>query len=114
MKNLPYYKGGAYEIIKNNLSFTGNLKVLEFETFEDFCNRADEILYTFNKYNVDLKLYKKYIYEHKLNEDEKLDISMKDKCFEWIISYEYDEISKNDLYSLLGMAKRGKKWNMNL
>ncbi len=110
MLNLPYYKGGTCKKTEIHLSFKGNLKELEFISFEDFCNRADKILCTYirNKKDIPLLEYKKYIYDKKLNDDEKLNEAMKDKCFEWIMSSEYDEISMNDLYSLLGMEKKGK------
>lgn len=110
MKNLPYFKGGTCEKKKNIISFKGNLKALQFDTFEEFCINADTILYTYTKYKkeIDLIAYKEYIYSKKLDEDLKMDNAMKDKCFEWIISLEYDDLSKNDLYSLLGKAKKGK------
>lgn len=111
MKNLPYYKGGTCERQEYHLSFKGNLKELEFNDFEDFCKRANKILSTFMKYENEISLtsYKKYIYNKKLNENPKLNEALKDKCFEWILSSEYDDISMNDLYSLLGMIKKGKK-----
>ena len=109
MKNLPYYKGGTCEKPKSHLSFNGHLKELKFSTFEDFCNRADKIIYTYMKYkkDIDLKAYKEYIYSKKLCSNERLDNAMKDKCFEWIISYEYEDITLNDLYALLGLYKKG-------
>lgn len=111
MKNLPYFEGGTCKKNKNKLSFKGNLKALEFDDFNDFCNRADKILYTYTKYkkNINLTEYKSYIYNKTLSSNEQLDNAMKDKCFEWIISLEYDDISINDLYSLLGLEKKGKK-----
>ena len=116
MKNLPYLKGGTCEKEKNTLSFSGNLKPLQFETFEEFCERADEILYVYTRYKKQIKLveYKEYIYSKKLHENKKLDNAMKDKCFEWIMSLDYDDISINDLYSLLGLYRKGKKWDTNL
>jgi hypothetical protein len=109
MKNLPYYKGGTRQKQEFHLSFKGNLKELEFVDFEDFCNRADIILKTYIKYRkeIDRKAYKEYIYSKKFNTT--IDDALKDKCYEWILSSEYELISKNDLYSLLGMIKRGKK-----
>ena len=111
MKNLPYFRGGTCEEQEIELSFNGSLKALEFSTFEEFCNNADEILYTYTKHKkvINLKEYKKYIYSKKLCDDPKMDNAMKEKCFEWILSFEYDDISKNDLYSLLGKYKKGKK-----
>lgn len=111
MKNLPYHKGGSCEKQKIELSFSGNLKELEFDTFEDFCKRANEILYVYTKYKKQIKLieYKTYIYNKTLSQNKQLDNAMKDKCFEWIISLDYDEITINDLYSLLGLEKKGKK-----
>ena len=109
MKNLPYFKGGTRQKQEYRLSFKGNLKELEFSDFEDFCNRAETILYIYTKYKVDRHSYKEYIYGKKLHENKKIDNSLKDKCFEWIMSSEYDEVSMNDLYSLLGMIKKGKR-----
>lgn len=111
MKNLPYYKGGTCEKQINGLSFKGNLKALQFETFEEFCNRAEEILYYYTKYKTEINLiaYKKYIYSKKLSNDFKMDNAMKDKCYEWILSLDYDIVQINDLYSLLGREKKGKK-----
>ena len=106
MKNLPYFKGGTCEKQKNKLLFKGNLKELEFTDFEDFCNRAVAILNTYKKYKVDRHSYKEYIYSKNFNTN--LDSAIKDKCFEWILSSEYEKISKNDLYSLLGLVKKGK------
>lgn len=115
MKNLPYFKGGTRQKQEYHLSFKGSLKELEFDNYEDFCKRADEILYTYTKYKVDRHSYKKYIYSRKLSDEPTMDNALKDKCFEWIISNEYEKIDKNDLYSLLGMIKKGIfKWNMNL
>lgn len=111
MKNLPYIKGGTCEKQENNISFKGNLKALQFEDFEEFCNKAEEILYVFNKYKNEINLlaYKEYIYNKNLSNNPKMNTAMKDKCFEWIISLEYEQISMNDLYSLLGKEKKGKK-----
>lgn len=111
MKNLPYFnEGGTCKIAKNKLSFLGHLKALEFDTFEDFCTRAEEILYTYTKYQkeIDLIEYKKYIYSKQLHKSENINNAMKDKCFEWILSNEYQDTSINDLYSLLGLSKKGK------
>lgn len=116
MKNLPLYKGGTCKNRDYTISFNGNLKNLEFTTFEEFCNRADEILYTYMRYKKDINLigYKKYIYEHKFCDNEALDNAAKDKCFEWILSLEYEHIPKNDLYTMLGLINKEKnKWNMN-
>jgi hypothetical protein len=111
MKNLPYFKGGYCEKPKNHLSFNGKFNVLQFTDFEDFVNRADEIIYTYMKYKneIDLMAYKDYIYSKKLNDNPAWDNAIKDKCFEWIISYEYEDITINDLYSLLGVIKKGLK-----
>lgn len=109
MKNLPYFKGGTCTKQKNRLSFKGSLEQLEFETFEEFCNKADIILNTYirNKDKIDIHAYKEYIYSKTLDSDKRLDNAMKDKCFEWIMSYEYEVLRNNDLYSLLGKSKKG-------
>lgn len=111
MKNLPYFKGGTCEKTKIILSFNRELKELEFTSFEDFCKRAEIIFYTYskNKKIINLSAYKKYIYSKKLSDSPRMDNAMKDKCLEWILSSEYEPISKNDLYSLLGLSRKGKK-----
>ena len=111
MKNLPYLKGGTCEKRENHISFRGELKKLMFIDFEDFCNRADIILYTYTKFKKDINLiaYKEYIYSKTLSNNQKMDNAMKEKCFEWILSLDYDFISLNDLYSLLGKEKKEKK-----
>lgn len=112
MKNSPYFnRGGTCEIRKYTLSFKGDLKELEFTTFKDFVKRADKIIYVYNKHikEIDLKAYKDYIYSKKLNKEKSIDNAMKEKCFEWIISYQYHDTTINDLYSILGMVKGGKK-----
>jgi len=116
MKNLPYYKGGTCEKTQYHISFNGDLKDLQFDTFEDFCQRADEILYTFMKHEkeIDLVSYKKYIYDHDFCENDTLNNAIKDKCYEWILSYKYDEMKKNVLYAMLGLLKKENKWNTNL
>lgn len=110
MKNLPYFKGGTCKKAKTHISFIGNLKALKFDTFEEFCNNADRILYTYTKYKkqINLVAYKDYIYSKTLSQNYNLDIVMKEKCFEWILSLEYDDMQKNDLYALLGREKKGK------
>lgn len=109
MKNLPYW-GGTCKKEKNILSFKGHLKALQFNTFEEFCNNAEEILYTYTKYQKEVNLcaYKRYIYSKKLDSRNEIDNAMKDKCFEWILSLEYQDTTINDLYSLLGLSKKGK------
>lgn len=110
MKNLPYFKGGTCKNQEIHISFKGILKELEFVDFEDFCNKADKILYIYTKYKNEINLvaYKNYIYSKKFSNDMRLDNAMKEKCFEWVISIDYENISKNDLYSLLGKQKKGK------
>lgn len=106
-------KGGSCKEKGNSLSFMGISKKLQFETFEEFCSRADEILEEFieatNKKQLRLLDYKNYIYKHKFCNNESLNLAAKDKCFEWIMSYEYDKLSKNDLYSLLGKIRKEEK-----
>lgn len=80
---------------------------LKFETFTEFCNRADEILETFKiatmypKFSI--KEYKNYIYkQHTFSDCYERDMLAKDKCFEWLMSYKYEPMLKNDLYATLG------------
>ena len=86
---------------------------IKFKTFTEFCNRADEILDNFcmleydNK--IDIKKYKDYIYkEHKFSDNIERDLLVKDKCWCWIMSYKYEEMEKNDLFSVLGQLKKGE------
>ena len=110
MKNQPC-RGGYCETSKNRLSFKGRLNALEFDTFEDFCSRCDEIIYVFEKYKneIDLSEYKAYIYKHKFCNNEQLNNAICDKCFEWIISYDYEPLAKNTLYALLGLKRKEDK-----
>ena len=85
-----------------------------FDSFEEFYNRADEILETFKvllenpRFN--WKEYKNYIYyQHRFCEDYSIDMQAKDKCFEWIMSYQYEYVSKNDLKSVLGQIRKVQK-----
>ena len=85
---------------------------LRFETFTEFCRRADEILDTFimlrKENKVSNKEYKKYIYEnHKFSDNQERDLLIKDKCWSWMMSSEYEVMCKNDLYSVLGQLKKG-------
>lgn len=111
MKNLPYYKGGTCKIKEIHLSFKGNLAELEFTDFEDFCNRADRILqvYIENKSQISIRAYQNYIHTKTFTDNEKINEAIQDKCFEWIMSSEYEKISKNDLYSLLGLLRKEQK-----
>lgn len=85
---------------------------LTFETFTEFCSKADEILYLFTNLMKQkeylLKDYKNYVYyEHKFSDYENRDMLVKDKIWEWLMSYKYEPFNKNDLYSLLGQCKKG-------
>lgn len=106
-------KGGTCKNIESSLSFKGLNKKLQFETYEEFCNRADEILDIFRILIHDPRFsmveYKNYIYyQHKFCESFMNDLAAKDKCFEWLMSYEYEYISKNDLYAMLGKIREEK------
>jgi len=86
-------------------------KRLRFKTFIDFCDRADELRDTFavlNEYDfLDVRTYKKYIYnQHKFSNIPERDMMLKDKCWTWLLSYKYEPMSKNDLYSVLGYIKK--------
>lgn len=86
---------------------------LKFETFSEFCDRADEILESFRIAMMyptfSLREYQNYIYkQHKFSENKERDLLAKDKCFEWLMSYKYETMNKNDLYSVLGFLKKGR------
>jgi hypothetical protein len=111
MKNNP--GGGSCKEQENSLSFMGISKKLQFETFEEFCNRADELLEEYKLELIDDKInmlnYKRYIYSRKFCNNESLNLTAIEKCFEWIMSYEYEKLNKNDLYSLLGKIRKENK-----
>lgn len=79
---------------------------LEFKTFREFCDRADEILEEFTKAMNDpsfnYKEYQAYIENHTFCKGEYRNNLVKDKIWEWLMSYKYEKMAKNDLYSLLG------------
>lgn len=81
-------------------------QVLEFKTFREFCDRADEILEEFTKAmddpKFDFRKYRSYIENHTFTNSKYRDYLVKDKIWEWLMSYKYEKIPKNDLYSLLG------------
>lgn len=86
---------------------------LRFQTFTEFCNRASEILETFKIATMypqfSIREYQKYIYnQHKFSDNYERDMLAKDKCYEWLMSYKYEDMSLNDLYSVLGQLKKGK------
>ena len=89
---------------------------IKFETFEEFCNRADDILNTFwflvdNKI-ISIKEYKDYLYNHhSFSSSKERDATIKGKCWEWLMSFKYEPMNINDLYSLLG--NRGKKQDVS-
>lgn len=88
-------------------------KELLFETFEDFCNRAEEILKAFKQVvllpSFSFSKYKNYIYnEHKFSDSETLDLLAKDKCWIWLMSYKYEKVNINDLYCTLGTIKKAQ------
>lgn len=85
---------------------------LKFETFTEFCDRADEILETFKIAVIyptfSLNEYKNYIYkQHKFSENYERDMLAKDKCWEWLMTYKYEYMNKNDLYCVLGWIGKG-------
>lgn len=88
-------------------------KKLLFQTFTEFCERAEEILQAFKIASMyprfSINEYKNYIYkQHKFSKNSERDMLAKDKCFEWLMSYKYEQMSINDLYSVLGFIKKGK------
>ncbi len=85
---------------------------LKFNTFTEFCNRAEEILEVFsylmttNKF--DWIKYKHYIYEeHTFSDNKERDMLAKDKCWLWLMSYKYEPMELNELYCTLGQLKKG-------
>lgn len=85
---------------------------LEFKTFTEFCARADEILRTFKIVTLiptfKITEYRDYIYnQHTFSDNQERDMLVKDKCWMWVMSYKYEPMAKNDLYSVLGQLKKG-------
>ena len=88
-------------------------KKLRFETFTEFCGRCDEILANFQLAMMyptfSMGEYKNYIYYgHRFSKNSERDLLAKDKIFEYLMSYKYEYVAKNDLYSVLGFLKKGK------
>lgn len=86
---------------------------LIFKTFKEFCDRADEILEAFKIAVIyptfSIREYQNYIYrQHKFSSNRERDMLAKDKCFEWLMSYKYEFMNKNDLYSVLGWIGKEK------
>ena len=82
---------------------------VKFETFTEFCDKAEQILNCFYDEKINWKDYKKYIYEeHKFSDNEERDQLIKDKCWCWMMSREYEPMKKNDLYCVLGQLKKGR------
>ena len=88
-------------------------KKLMFATFTEFCDRCDEILEYFKMAMMyptfSMREYQNYIYKnHKFSMNTERDIGAKNKCWEWLMSYKYEDMNKNDLYSTLGQLKKGQ------
>ena len=86
------------------------VKRLKFGSFNEFCDRAKDIKEIFgfcidNKI-ITIKEYKNYLYkEHRFCNSDDKDLLIKDKCWLWLMSYKYEPMDINDLYSLLGQFK---------
>lgn len=86
---------------------------LRFQTFTEFCDRCDDILNNFRLAMMyptfSMNEYKNYIYyDHKFSKNSERDLLAKDKIFEYLMSYKYEYMNKNDLYSVLGFLKKGQ------
>ena len=86
---------------------------IKFETFTEFCDRANEILDAFKVIAMmptfKLTEYKDYIYKkHTFSSNEQRDMLAKDKCWLWLMSYKYEKMDINDLYCTLGQLRKGK------
>lgn len=89
------------------------IEKLKFETFTDFCDRANEILDAFKVVTMlptfKISKYKDYIYnQHVFSNNEQRDMLAKDKCWLWLMSYKYEKMDINDLYCTLGQLVKGK------
>ena len=87
------------------------IKRVKFDSFNEFCERARDIREVFgfliDNRIITLKEYKIYLYrEHKFSNKEERDLLIKDKCWLWLMSYKYEPMEINDLYSLLGQVKK--------
>lgn len=86
---------------------------LKFITFTEFCERADEILEAFKLITMyprfSISEYKNYIYHgHKFSKNHCRDLAVKDKIFEYLMSYKYEYVSKEELFMLLTQIQKGK------
>ena len=86
---------------------------INFETYSEFCSNCDDILNDFTMASLfptfNLKHYRDYVYlDHSFSDNKKTDEMVKDKIWEYLMSYKYDYFNKNDLFSVLGMLKKGK------
>ena len=91
----------------------GKYKDIEFVTFTEFCENMDKLLYYFKKYSrrkdFNLKEIRDYIYnDHNFSDSKMYDTDAKNKCWEWFMSYKYEKVPKNDMYSCLGHIKKGR------
>jgi len=89
------------------------IEKLRFQTFTEFCDRAEEILGAFKVATMiptfKITTYKEYIYDHhKFSDNTERDMLAKDKCWQWVMSYKYEPMDINDLYSTLGQLRKGK------
>lgn len=85
---------------------------LRFKTYTEFCEKCDSMLNDFKLAMMyptfSLSEYKHYIYnEHKFSRNSERDLVAKDKIFEYLMSYKYEYMNKNDLYSFLGFLRKG-------
>ena len=82
-----------------------------FESLDEFIDRAEELLYSFKASSLMpffcLKKQKDYIYkEHTFSGDEALDISAKDKVWEYLMGYKYETSNLNNVKAIRGQIRK--------
>lgn len=85
-----------------------------FNSLDEFIDRAEELLYNFKASSLMpffcLKKEKEYIYqEHLFCDEVKLDLAVKDKIWEYLMSYKYEKVDINDLKAIRGQICKIEK-----
>lgn len=85
-------------------------KEMKYDTFTEFVNRAEELreMYAIrdNTPSFLMDEYRNYVYSHVFKS--RYEDAINNLCWDWLLSNCYDDVSINDLYSMLGQIKKGK------
>lgn len=87
-------------------------KELYFKTFNEFCKRAYEIRLIFlieiKLHNITYAEYRDYIYDnHFFSNNKNINETIKEKCWEWCLSLEYEPMQFYDLKILKYKIPKG-------